>query len=107
VTWGALDTSDIGTDKATGKQYEMIMQESLAQEYWWTSNIYGIRFVDTKGATVDYSIGPTNNKVFTDSGTNCNYVPAKWFDYFGKLLGAYAGSYTVDEKSGYMIDCAK
>lgn len=30
VTWGALDTTDFGTDKSTGKKFTMIMQESLA-----------------------------------------------------------------------------
>jgi hypothetical protein len=107
INWGILDTSDFGTDKTTGKLFKMHMLQSLPGDFWWTNYISGYRFVDTKGNTVDYAVGSTNNKIFTDSGTNCSYVPSKYYNQFGNLLGAYAGSYTYDSTDGYKIDCDK
>lgn len=102
-----LDSTDIGIDPKTGKKFTMTLIDSLPGDYWWSSYISGYRFVEKSGKSVDYAIETVKNKVFTDSASTCNYIPEKYFHAFGKLLGAYASTFIVDGKLGYLIDCEK
>jgi len=66
---------------------DLLLFDSLAGDYWWTTYVEGIRF----GDNVENSYSVTKAPAFTDSGTSCLIVNAEYHSWLIGELEDYSG----------------